>query len=198
MIKVLCTFDDAQPYLRGTIAGLGFKQVDIEYERAARMHGEIKFPFSKLISLALDGILNHSTVPLRISTFFGLVVSALTLAGLLGYVAAKLIFGLSWPVGFATLAALILGSISINAMLLGMIGEYLGRMYRQMRRRPLTIVESVFEQGRLLKRDDGAILQTDWCDHRLHAPVRGNLAQGKSMPSTNASTAGRAAVPGPL
>jgi polyisoprenyl-phosphate glycosyltransferase len=157
VIKVLCTFDDAQPYLRGTIAGLGFKQVGIEYERAARLHGESKFPLSKLISLALDGILNHSTIPLRISTYFGLVVSALTLLGLMGYVAAKLTFGLSWPAGFATLAALILASISINAMLLGIIGEYLGRMYRQMRRRPLTIVESVVEGGRVMRPEEGAI-----------------------------------------
>jgi dolichol-phosphate mannosyltransferase len=157
VIRVLCKFDDAQPYLRGTIAGLGYKQVGIEYERAARAHGESKFPFSKLVTLALDGILNHSTVPLRISTYFGLVVSALTLLGLIGYLAAKLIFRLSWPAGFATLAALILASISINAMLLGIIGEYLGRMYRQMRRRPLTIVESVVEEGSVIHSEDGAI-----------------------------------------
>jgi polyisoprenyl-phosphate glycosyltransferase len=147
VIEVLRTFDDAQPYLRGTIAGLGFEQVGIEYSRAARIHGESKFPFSKLVSLAIDGILNHSTVPLRISTYFGLGASVLTLIGLLGYLIAKLAFRSEWPAGFATLAALILASISINAMLLGIIGEYLGRMYRQMRHRPLTILETVIDGG---------------------------------------------------
>lgn len=147
VIEVLRTFDDAQPYLRGTIAGLGFEQVGIEYSRAARTRGESKFPFSKLISLAIDGILNHSTVPLRISTYFGLAASVLTLIGLFGYLIAKLVFRSEWPAGFATLAALILASISINAMLLGIIGEYLGRMYRQMRSRPLTILETVIDRG---------------------------------------------------
>ena len=141
IIELLKGFEDASPYLRGTIAALGFQQVGVEYSRAARAHGESKFPFSKLISLALDGILNHSTVPLRLSTYFGLVVSALTLLGLAGYVIARLVFGSSWPAGFATLSALILASISINAMLLGIIGEYLGRLYMQSKKRPLTIIE---------------------------------------------------------
>ncbi|HEY0307458.1 MAG TPA: hypothetical protein VGB94_04810, partial [Acidobacteriaceae bacterium] len=145
IIEVLRTFDDAQPYLRGTIAGLGFIQVGVEYERAARLRGESKFPFSKLMSLAVDGILNHSTVPLRISTYFGLFASVLTLLGLFGYLVAKVLFHNQWPAGFATLAALVLASISINAMLLGIIGEYVGRMYRQMRTRPLTILEAVID-----------------------------------------------------
>ena len=141
VMELLKSFDDAQPYLRGTIATLGFKQVGIPYSRNARMRGESKFPFSKLVSLAIDGILNHSVVPLRLSTYFGLIVSTLTLLFALGYTVAKLIFSSQWPAGFATLAILSLMSLSINAMLLGIIGEYLGRMYRQMKKQPLTIVE---------------------------------------------------------
>ena len=75
VIDLLAELDDAQPYLRGTIASLGFKQVGVEYARNARVSGESKFPFSKLVALALDGILNHSTVPLRVSTYFGFLVS---------------------------------------------------------------------------------------------------------------------------
>jgi polyisoprenyl-phosphate glycosyltransferase len=142
VIDLLKSFEDAQPYLRGTIATLGFKQVGIRYNRNARVRGESKFPFSKLVSLAIDGILNHSIVPLRISTYFGFAVSTLTFLGVIIYSTAKLVRHAAWPAGFATLAALILGSISINAMLLGIIGEYLGRMYRQLKPRPLTIVES--------------------------------------------------------
>ena len=147
IIDLLKSFEDASPYLRGTIAALGFKQVGVPYERAARAHGESKFPFSKLISLALDGILNHSIVPLRLSTYFGLAISALTLLGLAGYVIAKLLFEAQWPAGFATLSALILASISINAMLLGIIGEYLGRLYLQSKRRPLTIIEQSVDRA---------------------------------------------------
>ncbi len=141
VIELLKSFEDAQPYLRGMIATLGFKQVGIPYSRNARLRGESKFPFSKLVSLAIDGILNHSVVPLRLSTYFGLIVSTLTLLFAIGYTGAKLMFSSQWPAGFATLAILSLMSLSINAMLLGIIGEYLGRMYRQMKKQPLTIVE---------------------------------------------------------
>jgi polyisoprenyl-phosphate glycosyltransferase len=145
VIDLLSSLNDAQPYLRGTIASLGFKQVGVEYVRNARVSGESKFPFSKLVSLALDGILNHSVIPLRISTYFGFIVSTLTFLGVIAYSAVRLVTHAAWPAGFATLAVLILGSISINAMLLGIIGEYLGRMYRQMKKGPLTIVESSIE-----------------------------------------------------
>ncbi len=153
VIDILRSLDDAQPYLRGTIASLGFLQVGVEYKRSARQRGESKFPISKLVSLAMDGILNHSTIPLRISTYFGLAISVFTLLGLAGYLSAKLIFGSRWPAGFATLAALILVSISVNAMLLGIIGEYLGRMYTQVKKRPLTILESVIDPSLQVQRD---------------------------------------------
>lgn len=145
VIDLLKSFEDAQPYLRGTIATLGFRQVGIPYERAARVRGESKFPFKKLVSLAMDGILNHSVVPLRLSTYFGLLVSLVTFLCVVGYLVAKLIFGTDWPAGFATLAAIGLISVSINAMLLGIIGEYLGRMYQQMKKQPLTIIEEATE-----------------------------------------------------
>ena len=92
VIDLLCSYRDATPYLRGTIATLGFRQVGVPYTRAARERGESKFPFSKLLSLALDGILNHSTVPLRIGTWFGLSVSVLTLVMMVGYAIGKVVF----------------------------------------------------------------------------------------------------------
>ena len=146
IIDLLCRYRDANPYLRGTIATLGFKQVGVEYVRQAREHGKSKFPFSKLVSLAIDGILNHSTLPLRFATYFGLAVSVGTLAAIAVYVVLKLALHADWPAGFTTLAALILLSISVNAMLLGIIGEYLGRMYRQVREAPITIIEAVVDR----------------------------------------------------
>jgi glycosyltransferase involved in cell wall biosynthesis len=147
VIDIVCAYRDANPYLRGTIAALGFEQVGISYARSARKFGESKFPFSKLLSLALDGILNHSTVPLRFATYFGLATSVLTVVLMLCYTVGRLILGAVWPAGFTTLAALILLSISINAMLLGIIGEYLGRMYRQVRETPVSIIESVVDNS---------------------------------------------------
>ncbi|MFP5233052.1 MAG: hypothetical protein ACLGQX_10570, partial [Acidobacteriota bacterium] len=98
-----------------------------------------------------DLILNHSTVPLRLATYFGLATSVFTVILMLFYAIGRLVLQAHWPAGFTTLAALVLLSISINAMLLGIIGEYLGRMYRQVREAPISIIESVIDhapQGR--------------------------------------------------
>ena len=141
VLDELQKFEDNQPYLRGTIAALGFDQIGIPYDRAERQRGASKFSFSELIGLALDGILNHSVVPLRIATYLGLAISVLTFAGILAYGIGRLFFGTNWPPGFTTIIILILGSLSLNALFLGIIGEYLGRIYRQVKRRPLTVTE---------------------------------------------------------
>lgn len=141
VLDVLRRIDDQQPYVRGTIAAMGFNQVGVEYTRGARQRGKSKFSFMALLGLALDGILNHSIVPLRISTYVGLVTSALTFVGILVYGIGRLVFGQNWPKGFATTTVLILLSLSLNALFLGIIGEYLGRIFQQVKKRPLTIVE---------------------------------------------------------
>jgi len=141
VLNELQKVEDYQPYLRGTIAALGFDQIGIPYERTVRTRGKSKFSLRQLIGLALDGILNHSVVPLRISTYLGLCISVVTFLAIFGYVVGRLSLGKSWPPGFATIIILLLGSLSLNALFLGIIGEYLGRIYRQVKRRPLTIVE---------------------------------------------------------
>lgn len=141
IIEELRTIDDAQPYIRGTIATLGFKQVGIPYTRDPRVRGESKFSVYAMTSLAFDGIMNHSVVPLRVATYVGLAASMLTVLAMVAYAVAKFFFGASWPAGFTTLTVLVLGTASLNAMLLGIIGEYLGRIYQQVRKKPLSIIE---------------------------------------------------------
>lgn len=141
VLDELRRLEDSQPYLRGTIAALGFNQLGIPYERQERRRGESKFSFAELIGLALDGILNHSVVPLRIATYLGLAISVATLLAILVYLVGRIFFGQNWPPGFASIIILILGSLSLNALFLGIIGEYLGRIYRQVKKRPLTIIE---------------------------------------------------------
>jgi polyisoprenyl-phosphate glycosyltransferase len=141
ILDELQRYEDSQPYLRGTIAALGFNQLGIPYERSERKYGESKFSFAELIGLALDGILNHSVVPLRISTYLGLAISVATLVAILVYAVGRIFFGQNWPPGFASIIILVLGSLSLNALFLGIIGEYLGRIYRQVKKRPLTIIE---------------------------------------------------------
>jgi dolichol-phosphate mannosyltransferase len=141
VLDVLKQIDDQQPYLRGTLATLGFSQKGIPYGRAARTHGASKFRMRDLFALAFDGILAHSTVPLRIATFTGLAVSLMTFFGIIAYFIGRVLFGKEWPAGFATTTVLILLSLSLNALFLGVIGEYVGRIYRQVRRRPITVIE---------------------------------------------------------
>ena len=141
VLDELLKIEDQQPYLRGSIAALGFSQIGVPYDRSERKRGESKFSWRDLATLATDGILNHSIVPLRIATFIGLAVSFITVLGMIFYTAGRLLFGQNWPAGFATTTALILLSLSLNALFLGIIGEYVGRIYRQVKKRPITIIE---------------------------------------------------------
>jgi len=133
---------DAHPYIRGTTAVMGFKQQAVPYARLARQFGETKFSFLKLLELAVDGILNHSIVPLRLASFVGIITGFITVVLIFGYIIARWVFGSTWPPGFATTTVLILAGICLNALLLGVIGEYLGRIYIQVKGRPLVVVES--------------------------------------------------------
>jgi dolichol-phosphate mannosyltransferase len=141
VIEELRRIDDPRPYLRGTIATLGFQQTGIDYDRLARTVGNSKFSFYDNIMLALDGIINQSVVPLRVATYIGMSIAALTVLASFGYILAYFTIGFRAPAGFTTLTVLVLCSLGINALLLGIIGEYLGRMYLQMKKRSLSIVE---------------------------------------------------------
>lgn len=132
----------AHPYIRGTTATMGFRQFPLPYERNARRFGVTKFPFRQLVDLAVDGILNHSIVPLRIASIASALAGAGTVILIAGYIVARFVFGQDWPRGFATTTILLLFSICLNAMFLGIIGEYLGRIYIQVKQQPLVIVES--------------------------------------------------------
>jgi dolichol-phosphate mannosyltransferase len=141
VIEELRRIGDPKPYLRGTIATLGFTQVGIDYERRARTVGVSKFSFYDNVMLALDGIINQSVVPLRVATYVGMGVAGMTVLASIGYIVAYFTVGFRAPAGFTTLTVLVLGSLGINALLLGVIGEYLGRMYLQMKNKSLSIVE---------------------------------------------------------
>ena len=136
---------DTKPYVRGLISTMGFSQIGFEYDRRERTAGESKFPLRKMIGLAMDGVLNHSLVPLRVASAVGLTVGILTILMILGYLAGRLLFGQAWPAGFATTTLLLLLGITLNALFLGVIGEYLGRIFMQIKGRAIPIVEAEIE-----------------------------------------------------
>jgi dolichol-phosphate mannosyltransferase len=145
VIELLRGNTDAQPYLRGLIAAMGFNQIGIPYNRDARLAGKSKFNFSRLLALGMDGILQHSTVPLRIASIVGVITCLFAIFISVYYFFTRLFFPESWPPGLASNNILLLFSIGMNAIFLGIIGEYLGRIYKNMRKAPLTIIEHTID-----------------------------------------------------
>ena len=146
VLDLLHGYSDQSPYLRGYIASLGYRQLGVPYDRAKRRRGTSGFGWGALVELALDGIVSHSILPLRLASFVGVSLAVLALLGIGIYVAMWLTRGQDWPAGFATLAMLLLISLALNAIFLGIIGEYLARIYRQVKPVPLTIVERFIDR----------------------------------------------------
>ncbi|MBX7531975.1 glycosyltransferase family 2 protein [Qipengyuania sp. 1XM1-15A] len=134
--------EDTTPYLRGLISSMGFSQIGIEYDRADRVAGESKFPFKSMVSLAVDGLLNHSLLPLRLASYAGIIVGLISMIVSFVYILGRVFFGQAWPAGFATTTILLLMSISINAIFMGILGEYIGRLFIQSRTDADPIIET--------------------------------------------------------
>lgn len=141
IIDELKKIRDASPYIRGLIASLGFKQIGISYSREARKAGKSKFNLSHLFQLAIDGIVSHSVIPLRMATYLGFLITIGALLLTLVFIYGRFYGSGNWPRGFATTTVLILFGIGLNGLFLGIIGEYLGRIYLQIKIRPLVIIE---------------------------------------------------------
>lgn len=143
VITALLKQNHSKPYLRGMVAGMGFDQLGLVYERKSRKFGESKFPARKLISLGLNGIINHSTIPLRLATYAGgalLVLSAFaSIYSVVSYIISE-----NLPRGFTSLQLVQFLTIGINSFFLGIIGEYVLRIYRIVRNDPRVIVEEEF------------------------------------------------------
>lgn len=132
---------DTNPYVRGLVSVFAKNQTGFAYERRKREHGVSKFPLRRLIPLAIDGIVSHSTAPLRLASILGFIVAIGTFFLGLAYFVTRLFFDLDWPAGFATTTLLQLFSISLNAIFLGIIGEYLSRIYQQLKDHPITVIQ---------------------------------------------------------
>ena len=136
--------DDA-PYIRGTIAQLGYKQTGIPYDRTERKRGSSKFRLMALIRLAVDGVCSQSTKPLELITLVGFIFSFLSFFAALFYFAYYLLVIRKPPQGFTTLVILVLLSTSIQTAFIGMLGEYIGRIFRNTRSLPAPIIDQRIE-----------------------------------------------------
>jgi glycosyltransferase involved in cell wall biosynthesis len=136
-------------FMRGLSVWVGFKQKGLTYKRDARKAGETKYPLKKMIRFALDGITAFSYLPLQLATYFGFVTAALSFIFLIVVVVLRLTGDGEAFYGQASTLASVLFLGSVQLIFLGVIGEYLGRIYDEVKRRPLYIVaeELGFDEG---------------------------------------------------
>ncbi len=145
IIEELRGIKEQTPYLRGIIANLGYAQVGIPYDRVARTAGVSKFNLPALIALGLDGITSQSTKPLRIVTMFGVFISMLAFAGITYHLGAYIFDRNSLPDGFTTLTMIGLTTLGLNSLFIGLVGEYVGRIFNNSRGHFLAQVEHRIE-----------------------------------------------------
>jgi dolichol-phosphate mannosyltransferase len=145
VVEVLRTMPENHKFLRGQISWAGFRQTYILYDRDARHTGETKYPFSKLISLAFDGITGFSSSPLRLATITGFVTSITAFVLIILVLFVKLwgeFVGIEIAPGWASLMIAILFIGGIQLITIGILGEYIGRINDNVKHRPLYIIRA--------------------------------------------------------
>jgi len=138
----LRTMREQHRFVRGLAAWIGFRSIAVPYDRAPRFAGETKYPLRRMLKLAIDGITNFSYLPLQLASYFGFFVAGLSLLGILAAIALRLFVGRELT-GQATTLVSVLFIGGVQLICLGVIGEYLGRIYDEVKRRPLYIVDEL-------------------------------------------------------
>jgi len=126
-------------YVRGLVRWVGFKHSEVRYRRAGRFAGQTKYPYTKLIQLALDGMTSFSAVPLQLVTYLGFAVSALSL-GLVGFALISHLGGGQIPAGWTSVFVAVAFLAGIQLVAIGILGAYVTRIFDEVKGRPLYIV----------------------------------------------------------
>ena len=142
VVEALRRMPERHRYVRGLRAWVGFRQTSIDVERAARQSGTSKYSLPKLVKLAIDGIVSFSIIPLRASILIGLAGVVVSTAYTFYAVVLKLFFDRS-PAGFTALIVIIVFLAAIQFLVLGVLGEYVGRIYEESKRRPLYLIRKI-------------------------------------------------------
>ncbi|MCB0490644.1 MAG: glycosyltransferase family 2 protein [Cyclobacteriaceae bacterium] len=140
VVQHLNSMPERNRFVRGLRSWVGFRQVGIPYERDRRRAGEVKYTLPKLIKLAIDGLFSFSQFPLRLTTLFGLIVSSLSFVG--GLIAVVLKYtDIYTPRGWTSTLVIVFFLGGIQLIAIGIIGEYVGRIYDEVKQRPQYVVE---------------------------------------------------------
>lgn len=143
VIEALRRLPERNRFMKGLFSWVGFRQTGIDYERDPRAYGQSKWKYWRLWNFALDGITSSTTLPLRVWTYAGLAISGIAFAYAAFLIIRTMINGVDVP-GYASLMVVVLLFGGLNLLTLGIIGEYLGRIYTEVKARPLYLVRDLY------------------------------------------------------
>jgi dolichol-phosphate mannosyltransferase len=140
VLDVLNAMPERNRYLRGLRAWVGFRQAELQFDRAERFAGKTKYPFKKMVSLAFNGIFSLSKAPLRLAMYFG--IGAAVLSFLLGlfFLIGKVTGTVTVVRGWASTITAVLFLGGVQLICIGAVGEYIGRIYDEVKERPLYVI----------------------------------------------------------
>lgn len=144
-LDVFLSMPETHRFVRGMVAWIGMKQVPFLYDRDARLAGVTKYPISTMLRLTTDAITGFSTAPLRLASWVGMLLSLCSLPGL-AYAMYRWLAGEVVP-GWTSLMVVVLMVSGVQLLVLGVMGEYLGRLYMEVKRRPLFVVRRIATSG---------------------------------------------------
>lgn len=145
-VDALKEFRESERYTKGMYSWVGLRKKEILYDRDPRAAGTTKWNYLKLVNLAIDGITSFTTAPLRISSFLGIVVSLFAFIYIIYLVLRTLLFGTDLA-GYPSMMAVILFLGGVQLLSLGIIGEYIGRIFNETKQRPLYLIDEYHKHG---------------------------------------------------
>jgi polyisoprenyl-phosphate glycosyltransferase len=140
VVDTLRAMPERDRFVRGMVSWVGFRQTALPYKRAERFAGESKYPLRKMVRFAIDGILSFSTKPLQVSVAMGMFCASLSLLGI-GYALFSRLFTSTWVEGWTALMIAVLFIGGVQLISVGILGEYVGRIYHEIKNRPLYVVQ---------------------------------------------------------
>jgi dolichol-phosphate mannosyltransferase len=140
VVDTLRAMPERDRFVRGMVSWVGFRQVALPYRRAERFAGQTKYPLRKMLRFATDGILSFSTKPLQLSVAMGMISALLALVGIV-YALSLRLFTNIWVEGWTALMIAVLFIGGVQLISIGILGEYIGRIYNEIKQRPLYVVE---------------------------------------------------------
>lgn len=144
VVAAIRQFRDTQRNAKAIFSWVGFKKIEILYDRDERVAGNTKWSYPKLINLAVDGITSFTTSPLRAASIAGVIISSVAFV-YIAYLLIRPLFGVSTGDGYSSLMAVILFLGGVQLLSLGIIGEYIGRIFNETKQRPLYLIEEYHE-----------------------------------------------------